>query len=111
MKHLVEFPLADGGTIVIEVDEAEAGGTIRASRGDKIEKVKETFEGALDKVLPATRRVVEKLRHMDSRPDEIEVTFGINLSTVAGAVIAAASAEANFSVTLHWSDKSKESAH
>jgi hypothetical protein len=102
MKHLVEFSLADGNQVIIELDELETAGITRAGRGDRIEKAKETFEEALDKVLPATKSVVEKLRNIGNKPDEIEVMFGINLSTVAGAIIASASAEANFSVTLRW---------
>ena len=108
MKRLVEFPLEEGGNIVIEIDEPETGGTVRAGREDKIEKAKETFEDALNKVLPATKTVVEKLRNMTSRPDEIEVTFGVNLSTVAGAIIASASAAANFGVTVRWTGTNKE---
>src|SRR5579863_8464525 len=108
MKHLVEFPLEEGGNIVIEIDEPETGGTVRAGREDQIEKAKETFEDALNKVLPATKTVVEKLRNMTSRPDEIEVTFGINLSTMAGAFIASASAGANFGVTVRWVGKAEE---
>jgi Trypsin-co-occurring domain 1 len=102
MKHLVEFPLEEGGSIVVEIDEPETGGTVRAGREDTIEKARETFEGALGKVLPATKTVVEKLRGMASRPDEIEVAFGVNLSTVAGAFIASVGAEANFGVTVRW---------
>ncbi len=108
MKHLVAFPLEEGGSIVVEVDEPETGGTIRAGREDKIEKARETFEDALNKVLPATKTVVEKLRNMESRPDEIEVTFGVNLSTMAGAVIASASAAANFGVTVRWTGTHEE---
>jgi len=37
MKRLVEFPLEEGGSIVIEIDEPETGGTGRAGREDKIE--------------------------------------------------------------------------
>ncbi len=102
MKHLVEFPLEDGSHVVIEVDEQETAGTVRAGRGDKIEKAKETLEEALDKVLPATRSVLDRLRGMGNRPDEMEITFGVNLSTVAGAIIASASVEANFGITLRW---------
>ena len=29
MKHLVEFPLEEGGSIVVEIDEPETGGTVR----------------------------------------------------------------------------------
>ena len=108
MKHLVEFPLEEGGSIVVEIDEPETGGTVRAGREDKIEKARETFEEALNKVLPATKTVVEKLRGMASKPDEIEVTFGVNLSTMAGAVIASASVAANFGVTVRWTGTHKE---
>ena len=108
MKRLVEFPLEEGGSIVVEIDEPETGGTVRAGRDDKIEKARETFEDALNKVLPATKTVVEKLRGMASRPDEIEVTFGVNLSTMAGAFIASASAAANFGVTVRWTGTHKE---
>jgi Trypsin-co-occurring domain 1 len=108
MKRLVEFPLEEGGSIVVEIDEPETGGTVRAGREDTIEKARETFEDALNKVLPVTKTVVEKLRSMTSKPDEIEVTFGVNLSTMAGAVIASASAEANFSVTVRWTGTHNE---
>ncbi len=90
MKHLVEFPLEDGGSVVIEVDEPETSGTVRASRGDTLAKAKETLEEALNNVLPVTKSVVEKL------------------TTTAGAVIASATAEANFDVTLRWTGKAKD---
>jgi len=108
MKRLVEFPLEEGGSIVVQIDEPETGGTIRAGRDETIEKVKDTFEEALNRVLPAAKSVVEKLQRMESRPDEIEVNFGINLSAKAGAFIALASADANFGVTVRWTKPSKE---
>ena len=109
MKHLVEFPLEEGGSIVVEVDEPESAGTVRAGRGDSIVKAKETLEEALNNVLPVTKSIVEKLRSIGNKPDEIEISFGVKLSTVAGAVIAAASAEANFDVTVRWTGKKEES--
>src|SRR2546423_11776615 len=107
MKHLVEFPLDEGGSIIVEVDEPESEGTIRAARGDAIVKAKETLEQALNNVLPVTKSIVEKLRSIGNKPDEIEISFGVKLSTAAGAVIASASAEANFDVTMHWSAKNE----
>jgi hypothetical protein len=108
MKRLVEFPLEEGGSILVQIDEPDTGGTIRAGREDTIEKAKDTFEDALNRVLPAAKSVVEKLQSMASKPDEIEVNFGINLSTQAGAFIALASAAANFGVTVRWTSASKE---
>ncbi len=101
MKHLIEYPLEEGGSIVVEVDEPESAGTIRAAREDTIAKAKQTFEEALNGALPVTKSLVEKLRSIGNNPDEIEVTFGVSLNTAVGAVIASASAEANFSVTMH----------
>jgi hypothetical protein len=103
---LVEFPLEDDTSVIVEVHEPD--GPIRAGAKEKIEQAKETLEEALHKVLPATKSVMEKIRQAGSKPDEIEISFGINLSTAAGAFIASASAEANFSVTMRWTDASKE---
>jgi len=108
VKHLVEFPLEDGGSITIEIDEPETEGTVRAARGDTITKAKETLEDSLNKVVPVAKNVLEKLRDMAERPDEIEITFGVSLNTVAGAIIASASAGANFGVTVRWSSNKEE---
>jgi Trypsin-co-occurring domain 1 len=108
MKHLVEFPLEEGGSIVVEVDEPESAGTIRAAREDTIVKAKETLEEALSNILPVTQSLVEKLRSFENKPDEIEVSFGVKLTTNIGAVIASASAEGNFGVTVHWTGKKEE---
>lgn len=102
---LVEFQLEDDTHVIVEVHEPD--GPVRAGV-KKIEQAKETLEEALHKVLPATKRAVEKIRQAENKPDEIEISFGINLSTVAGAFIAAASAEANFSVTMRWTGASKK---
>ena len=48
MKRLVAFPLEEGGNIVIEIDEPETGGIVRAGREDTIETAKETFEETLN---------------------------------------------------------------
>ncbi|HZR44467.1 MAG TPA: CU044_2847 family protein [Ktedonobacteraceae bacterium] len=108
MKHLVAFPLESGGSIVIEVDEPEVGGTVRAARGEKLDQAKETVEEALNKILPVTKNVVEKIRDVAHKPEEIEITFGVKLTTTAGAVIASASAEANFEIRMLWTDKKSD---
>lgn len=110
MKHFVEFKLDDGSPIVFEVDEPEVGGTTRASRrpGEIVEEAKETFEEALTKIRPATERVIATLRGLSQKPDEIEMEFGFNLSAAAGVVIASASTEANYKVTLKWSSKKEQ---
>jgi hypothetical protein len=107
MKHLIEFPLEDGSSILVEVDEAEsAGGVVRAARpGEIAEKAGQTFEAAIDKVKPAAAAIIDKIRSLHDAPDEVEVQFGLKLNATAGAVVASAAMEANYSVTLKWKKK------
>src|SRR6266568_5990115 len=112
MKHFVEFPLEDGSTIVVEVNEPEEErGTRRAARGteEEPEKASQTFEHALSKIRPATEKVITTLRDLIQKPDEVEMEFGFSLSAGAGVIIASASTQANYRVTLRWKGEAKES--
>ena len=111
MKHFVEFKMEDGSTIIVEVDEPETGGTTRASRhpGEIAEEAKETFEQALSKIRPATEKVITTLRGLAHKPDEIEMEFGFSLNAAAGIVIASASTQANYKVTLRWKQEDQKS--
>jgi hypothetical protein len=52
VKRLIEFPLEEGGSIVVEVDEpAPEGGVVRAARpGEVAAKAGQTFEAAREQV-------------------------------------------------------------
>lgn len=110
MKQLIEFPLEDGGTILVQVDEpAPEGGVVKASRaGDVLKKASQTFESALDKIKPAAGAIIAKLRGLADPPDEIEVEFGLTLNAEAGAFVAVAGAEANYTVKLTWKREDRE---
>jgi hypothetical protein len=105
MKRLVEFPLEDGGTLLVEVDERPTGPVMRGRGGEGstlAERTDRTFEEATASVTPAARSLINRLRAMDDPPDEIEVEFGIQLSAKTGAFIASVAAEANFRVVMTW---------
>lgn len=103
MKRLVEFPLEDGTTMLVEIDELEQGGLVKASRSDDvITKAHQTLEKSLEKVKPAAQFVIQKLRELHETPDEVQVSFGLKLSAEAGAVLASGGVEANYTVTLKW---------
>ena len=108
MKHLISFPLAEGGSVQVEVDAFDEGGTAHAGTGVVVEQAKQTFEDALTTILPVTKSVIEKIRGVTQKPNEIEVTFGLNLSVEAGAIIASTSASANFGITMRWSKETQE---
>lgn len=109
MTQLIEFPLNDGKSIILEVEEAYIGGdTIPvASAGEVVAKAKQTFENAMENIKPAAGVIITKLRDISDPPDEIEVEFGINLSASAGAIVANASVEANYKVKLTWKKLAK----
>lgn len=102
MKRYVEFPLEDGSSIVVEVDEAESDyGTMEVGRPSEVaEKAKQSFEHAIDKIKPVADAVLRKLR--DLQPDGLEVEFGVKLSAEAGAFLASAASEANFKIKMTW---------
>jgi hypothetical protein len=103
MRRLVEFPLEDGTSMIVEIEEPDQGGLVKASRvDDVIVKAQQTLEKSLEKVKPAAQVVIQQLRKLHDTPDEIQVAFGLKLSADAGAILASAGAEANYTVTLKW---------
>jgi hypothetical protein len=105
VKRLVEFPLEDGGTVLVEVEEP-AGGPVTRGLGRNgstlAERTDRTFEEATASVTPAARSLINRLRAMENPPDEIQVEFGVQLSAKTGAFIASVAAEANFRVVMTW---------
>ncbi len=111
MKRIVEFALEDGDCMLVEIDEPEQGGLVKASRAEGvIAKAQQTLEKSLDKVQPAAEYLLHQLRKLHDSPSEIQVAFGLKLSAEVGAVLAAASAEANYTVTLTWTKEKQKAA-
>ena len=104
MSHIIEFRVEGGGVIPVEVDEAVSGGMVRvaARPGEVVGQASDTLGEALDRVMPAAQTLIAKIQDFASRPDEIQVEFGVKLSGEVGAILAKTGAEANFSVTLVW---------
>jgi hypothetical protein len=105
MKRLVQFPLDEGGSVVVEVDEPPAGPVTRGlgpDRSNLVEKADKTFEDATAAVTPAARSLIARVRSIDDPPDEVGIEFGVQLSAQTGAFIASVAAEANFKVSMTW---------
>lgn len=103
-KKLVEYKLEQSESILIEVEETEIEkGRVPVSRKLGVpEEAKKEFEKALEEVRPAADIILQKLKDLNSKPENIEIEFGIKMSAQAGAFIAATGLEANFKVTLSW---------
>lgn len=105
MKRLVEFPLEQGGSVLVEIDEAPAGPVMRGLGKDRpsvAERTDKTFEEAVTTVVPAARSLLARLRAGDDPADEISIEFGVQLSAQAGAFIASAAVGATFKVSMTW---------
>jgi hypothetical protein len=105
MKELVEFALAGGDVILVEVDAATSGRSqMRGLTQPQaiVEKAQVSFDQALDKLKPAAATIISKLRSLAECPDEISVEFGIKLHATVGAVVASGGVEANYAVRLVW---------
>src|SRR6266511_662398 len=77
MSRLVEFPLQDGGTVLVQVDEAAAEPATRGL-GDRrlvTERAQQTFEQAIARVQPAAQALISRLRALADAPDEVRVEF------------------------------------
>lgn len=107
MKDLVEFDLDEGGSILVEVDDADlAADYVRASTpGEVAAKAETTFESSLSVIRTSASKVLEQVASLETektRLSEVEVEFGIKLSGKVGAIIASTEAEGHFQVTLKW---------
>jgi hypothetical protein len=105
VKRLVEFPLDQGGSVVVEVDEPLGGAVTRGlgkDRSSLVEEADKTFEDATAAVTPAARSLIARLRSIEDPPDEVGIVFGVQLSAQTGAFIASVAAEANFTVSMTW---------
>src|SRR3954466_4712037 len=117
MSPLVEFPLAAGGTVLVQVTtpgpadrtdlrpSAEAQvtrGRLRDQADDLTERASQTLDAALAAVQPAAESLLSTLTDLSRVPDEISVEFAVELSAQAGAFIATLGSTANFKIALTW---------
>lgn len=103
--QFVEFPLSDGGHVLVGVDQGEQGSPGVVTRGGSVEgRLQEaacSFEAALDPIRAVGEGVLNRLSELDRPPAEVRVEFGLELSAKAGAVVSASGA-ATMKVALTW---------
>lgn len=98
------------GSIVMEVPEDEPGFE-RVPRDGVIADARQKLENALHDVRNAAESTLRVFRAGVTRPDGIEVEFGVKLNAEAGAVIAKSSVEGHFTVKLSWRRPDEQTAH
>jgi hypothetical protein len=105
VRQLVEFPLQDGGSVLVQVDDG-APDDVTRGWGDRdsrvVEQARQSFEDAVARVQPAVQGLLKQLRSLAETPEQIQVEFGLQLSAEVGAFVAGASTTGNFKVSMTW---------
>lgn len=98
-RHLVEYELADGKTIFVEVATLESEYQRIANTGGT-EKAVKKFEQAIEDIVPATEAVLKMAKNLGVSEGQLEV--GLKFSAKAGVVLASTDSEATFKITMKW---------
>jgi hypothetical protein len=95
---VVRYALDDETVVMFEVD--PAGVFMPSGSEEIVGKIRDAVGPAVD----GARVVLDRVK--STRPDEIEMKFGIKVSGTLNWYVAKAATEATFEVTLKWSPKS-----
>jgi len=113
----VEFPLEDGGSILIEtpdLQEKVQSGFVKSGQGEAAREAAlpagRSFDASVENVRKAAELLVTKLRTISTPPDEMTVSFGLKASGDLGSLaIGKVGGEANYAVTLKWKKEERKS--
>ena len=108
MAAYIEYELEDGSTLFLAAEEPE-GAVVKAGvPGEQvIQKSRKKFEEAIKAIKPSVAALYQQLCDMEA--EEVEVTFGLKVMGEAGNfAVGKLGAEANYQVTLKWSNKPAE---
>lgn len=103
MSRVLEVPVVDGSSVLVEVDAVGDGPALRGRGAPMPATVSEPLAQLLAGVGPATRAMLGELSALAESPYELEVEFGVKLSADAKIVIARAGGEAHFRIALKMS--------
>jgi Trypsin-co-occurring domain 1 len=84
---------------------AESGVVLASDDGSRFEAAGFSLASAMDRVMPALRVILGRLREAVHSPDEITMQLGLQVGGEAGVFFAKGSAEATVAVTMTWRAK------
>jgi hypothetical protein len=103
MPQYLSFEAPDRSTILVEIEpRAPEVGRTGISQ-EIITTASESFTQALSVIKGCSEVLIDQIKDLSQKATSIEVSFGIKAAGEVGHfVVAKASAEANFVVTLKW---------
>jgi len=102
---IVEFPPEKGTAVLVKVAPAAHEGVVTRGlgAGQAIERAERSFSSSLSTIRTVGDGVLEQLRGMVSRPDEVHVEFGLELTAKAGnALLISGEGSAHLRVEMTW---------
>lgn len=107
---LLKVPVGDGSGEFVEVqvaraelqDLSESGVVLASDDGSRFEAATFSLSSAMDRVMPALRVILGRLRSGVHSPDEITMELGLQVGGEAGVFFARGTAEATVAVTMTW---------
>jgi hypothetical protein len=127
MTGILQFTTRNGGTVLVEVDEAvaravsgqEPGGSLSPKGAAPmslkgvwgvVAKAPKTLEDAMASLRHYAEAVQGVIGDLQVTPKEVSVQFGLKLSGGADFLITSAKGEADMRITLKWEPHSKPAA-
>lgn len=115
MPDYIQFTTEDGATILVATAGRETiqPGVIKAGLKETTEKAiaqaKTSFEEGLEVIRHNASAFIKKVRDLPDPPDEVEVTFGLQVTgEVGNFAVAKVGTEASYTVTLTWKREEKK---
>jgi hypothetical protein len=102
MPDYFELDVGDGKSIRVEIEPKEGLIDAGFNPGELAERARYSFENMLETAHLTAKVFIAKVRDFNDPPDEVELEFGLKLDAAAGVLVAQASTEAHFVVTLTW---------
>jgi len=100
MQNLIEFKTMAGKKFLVEaLEEREF---TQKKPDDLIKKANLTLDDTLKDILPAVETVAQNLEGISRKPEEIEIEFGLKLTTNVGAIFTKIGGEAHFKISVKW---------
>jgi hypothetical protein len=104
--QIIELQVETGQIVLVEVSTEfpEKGTrTTRVGRSEDLHsQAKHSFEKALDVIKPLSDTIAKKIKELALQPDETTLEFGLKLNFSGSIVVASASSEANFKISMKW---------
>jgi Trypsin-co-occurring domain 1 len=106
MDDVIGFTLDDGTIVAVQAPRRD--GSSPVGLREKLQPSEKTLRAALAPVTAAASQVLDDFRKAAHQPQEIEISFGVELDGKLGGVIASANAGTHLDVTLRWRAPSTE---